>query len=150
MQKTQETQVQSLGGEDPLEREMTTHSSILAWEIPWTEEPGRHSSWGCRESDTTEQVNTHTQFKGKLETQWQPLNSAMKLDLQRQNGQGHSLSHHHHQPTGSLPLLPPCTQMGKGICWKGKGCLFPQWSVSGRALLVFTGETELKNRGATT
>ena len=35
----QETQVQSLGGEDPLEEGMTTHSSILAWEIPWTEEP---------------------------------------------------------------------------------------------------------------
>ena len=37
----QETQVQSLGWKDPLEKEMTTHSSILAWEIPWTEEPGR-------------------------------------------------------------------------------------------------------------
>jgi len=37
----QETQVQSLGQEDPLEKEMATHSSILAWEIPWTEEPGR-------------------------------------------------------------------------------------------------------------
>ena len=37
----QETQVQSLGGEDPLEKEMATHYSILAWEIPWTEEPGR-------------------------------------------------------------------------------------------------------------
>ena len=36
----QETQVQSLGGEDPLEKEMATYSSILAWEIPWTEEPG--------------------------------------------------------------------------------------------------------------
>ena len=36
----QETQVQSLGLEDPLEQEMTTHSSILAWEILWTEEPG--------------------------------------------------------------------------------------------------------------
>ena len=35
-----ETQVQSLGGEDPLEKEMATHSSILAWKIPWTEEPG--------------------------------------------------------------------------------------------------------------
>ena len=34
----QETQVQSLGGEDPLEKEMATHSSILAWKIPWTEE----------------------------------------------------------------------------------------------------------------
>ena len=36
----QETRVQSLGQEDPLEKEMTIHSSILAWEIPWTEEPG--------------------------------------------------------------------------------------------------------------
>ena len=36
----QETQVQSLGQEDPLEEEMATHSSMLAWEIPWTEEPG--------------------------------------------------------------------------------------------------------------
>ena len=37
----QETQVQSLGQEDPLEKEIATHSSILAWEIPWTEQPGR-------------------------------------------------------------------------------------------------------------
>ena len=36
----QDTQVRSLGQEDPLEKEMATHSSILAWEIPWTEEPG--------------------------------------------------------------------------------------------------------------
>ena len=36
----QETQIQSLGWEDPLEKEMATHSSILAWKIPWTEEPG--------------------------------------------------------------------------------------------------------------
>ena len=41
---TQETQVQSLGGEDPLEEGMTTHSSILAWRIPWSEEPGRLQS----------------------------------------------------------------------------------------------------------
>ena len=40
MQETQETQVQSLGWEDPLEEEMVTHSSILAWKIPRTEEPG--------------------------------------------------------------------------------------------------------------
>ena len=42
----QETWVQSLGGEDPLEKEMTTHSSILAWETPWTEEPGGLQSMG--------------------------------------------------------------------------------------------------------
>ena len=40
MQKTQETRVQSLGWEDTLEEEMATHSSNLAWRIPWTEEPG--------------------------------------------------------------------------------------------------------------
>ena len=49
----QETQVQSLGGEDPLEKEMATHSSILALRIPWTEEPGGVCPWGCKESDTT-------------------------------------------------------------------------------------------------
>ena len=40
----QETRVQSLGGEDPLEKEMATHSSILAWRIPWTEESGELQS----------------------------------------------------------------------------------------------------------
>ena len=41
----QETRVQSLGWEDALEKEMATHSSILSWEILWTEEPGGYSSW---------------------------------------------------------------------------------------------------------
>ena len=41
MQEMQEAQVQSLGWEDPLKKEMTTHFSTLAWRIPWTEEPGR-------------------------------------------------------------------------------------------------------------
>ena len=48
-----ETQVQSLGQEDPLEKEMATHSSILAWRIPWTEETGRLQSLGPQKSDTT-------------------------------------------------------------------------------------------------
>jgi len=48
MQKTQETQVQSLGQEDPLEKGMTTYSSILAWKIPWREEPGGLQSMGCK------------------------------------------------------------------------------------------------------
>ena len=53
----QETWVQSLGREDPLEKEMATHSGILTWEIPWTEEPGGLQSTGPQESDTTEQLN---------------------------------------------------------------------------------------------
>ena len=48
-----ETWVQSLGGEDPLEKEMAIHSSILAWRIPWTEEPGGLQS---KELDTTERL----------------------------------------------------------------------------------------------
>ena len=49
----QEVQVRSLGWEDPLEKKMATHSSILAWEMPWTEEPGGLQSMGYKESDTT-------------------------------------------------------------------------------------------------
>ena len=48
----QETQVRSLGQED----RMATHSSILAWKIPWTKEPVGYSPWGLRESDTMEQL----------------------------------------------------------------------------------------------
>ena len=51
-----ETQVRSLGQEDPLEKEMATHSSILAWEIPWTEDPGRLQSM---EWDTSERLHFH-------------------------------------------------------------------------------------------
>ena len=46
----QETQVRFLNREDPLEEEMATHSSVLAWEIPWTEEPGGLQSMGSRKS----------------------------------------------------------------------------------------------------
>ena len=47
----QQTQVRSLGQEDSLEKGMATHSSILAWKIPWTEEPGGLQSMSCKESD---------------------------------------------------------------------------------------------------
>ena len=48
MQEAQETQVLSLGWEDPLEEEMATYSSILAWRVPWIEEPGRLQSMGSQ------------------------------------------------------------------------------------------------------
>ena len=54
--------VRSLGQEDPLEEELATHSSILAWEIPWTEEPSwlrsMGSPWSCKELNTAEQLVT--------------------------------------------------------------------------------------------
>ena len=48
MQETQEIQTQSLGGEDPLEEDTATHSSVLAWRISWTEEPGGLQSMGSQ------------------------------------------------------------------------------------------------------
>ena len=57
----QETQVQSIGREDALEKEMATHTSILAWETPWTEEPGGHSPWG------------HKRAGHDLVTKWQDI-----------------------------------------------------------------------------
>ena len=54
-----ETWVWFLGQKDTLEKEMATHSSILAWRIPWTEEPGRIQSMGSQESDMSEQLNHH-------------------------------------------------------------------------------------------
>ena len=49
----QETRVRFLGREDPVEKEMATHSGIITWRIPWTEELGRLQSMGLQESDTT-------------------------------------------------------------------------------------------------
>ena len=51
--------LQSVGWEDPLEKEMATHFRILAWELPWTEEPGQLLSMGSQR-DTTEHTHTHT------------------------------------------------------------------------------------------
>ena len=55
-----ETWVRFLGWEDPLEECMAIHSSILAGKTPWTEEPGWYSPWDHKESDTSEQLSTHT------------------------------------------------------------------------------------------
>ena len=54
-----ETWAQSLGWEDPLEKEMAPHSSTLAWKIPWTEEPGGLQSTGREESDPTKRLHFH-------------------------------------------------------------------------------------------
>ena len=56
----QETQVRSLGGEDPLEKGMATHFSVLAWRSPWTEEPGGLGSTGSQRVRHDRATNTHT------------------------------------------------------------------------------------------
>ena len=55
-----ETWVRSLSQEDPLEKEMATHTSILSWRIPWAEDPGGQQSTGSQMSDTTEQLHPLT------------------------------------------------------------------------------------------
>ena len=63
MQETLETWVHSLGQEDPLEKDMATDSSILAWRIPWTEEPGGLQSTGLQRVNTTERLGTHSEVR---------------------------------------------------------------------------------------
>ena len=65
MQELQEIQFRSLGQEDPLEKGMAIHSSILAWNIPRTKEPGRLQSIGLQQSDTTE-VTSHSTLSDSL------------------------------------------------------------------------------------
>ena len=64
MQEMQETSVQPLGGDDPLEKGMETHSSILAWRTPWTEEPGGLQSMGLQSivHDWARMPNTVSDF----------------------------------------------------------------------------------------
>ena len=62
----QETRVQSLGREDPLEKEMATHSSILAWRIPWTEEPGWLQSMGLKRVGHNWVTNTFSKVLGAV------------------------------------------------------------------------------------
>ena len=79
-----ETGVQSLGQEDPLEKEMATHSSTLAWKIPWTEERSRlYSPWGRKESDTTQQPNFR--FHPKIKNLLSKIRTVTLLSYKRQS-----------------------------------------------------------------
>ena len=73
----QEMQVRSLGGEDPLEKEMTTHSSVLAWEIPWTEEP-----WSVR----SQRVGYDLTTKQQKQQAKRPFKMGQRLDFIRMRG----------------------------------------------------------------
>ena len=78
----QETQVPSLGLEDPLEEETAAHSSVLAWEIPWTEEPGGLRFMGPKESDMTSGINNEqtTKFR-RREALWLDVASSWHLKV---------------------------------------------------------------------
>ena len=74
----QEAQVQFLSPEDPLEKEVATHSSILAWKIPWTEEPGGLQAMGSKESDMTERLNHRHHLRESLS-----INEKMQLQTHK-------------------------------------------------------------------
>ena len=66
----QEMWVQSLGQEDPLEKEIAIHSGILAWEIPWTGESGRLQSVELQELDMTQRLNNQPANQGMMKNSW--------------------------------------------------------------------------------
>ena len=84
---------ESLGLGDPLEKEMATHSSILAWEIPWTEEPG--NPWGCEESDIIEQLNNSI---NKINTQFSSVTRSCPTLCNPINRSTPGLPVHHQLP----------------------------------------------------
>ena len=98
MQETLETLVGSLGQEDPLEEEMATHPSILAWEIPWTEEPGGLQSMGLQKSQiplSNETITTRKKqsvWSLRWSLRWHQLCIPCSTDSQEsgRDDQGHS------------------------------------------------------------
>ena len=89
----QKTWARSLYQEDPLQKEVATHSSILAWRIPWTEEPGGLESMGWQESDTTQQLNKLNELKIHNIMSWlyihhdkiMTINLVIKIQRNRKN-----------------------------------------------------------------
>ena len=96
-----ETRVRSLGWEDLLEKEMATHSSVLAWRIPWTEEPGGYSPRGRKESDTAERLH----FKVYLHWQEGSLTTGANLikSLQQPRRPGDGFPFRVHREVRRLP-----------------------------------------------
>ena len=82
----QETQVQFLGWEDPLEKEMAAHSSILVWEIPWTEEPaGLYSPGGQKESNMIEVTQHEQEVKNLYSKKKQKTKNNLYSDTDERN-----------------------------------------------------------------
>ena len=119
----QETQVWSLGWEDPLEEEMATHPSTFAWKIPRTKGPGRQQSTACKKSDTAEPPSTSTHTSNPLTVQRQFL----QVDLWV-NGLTSSLL------VSSYSLSPAVTRQLSAL--KGVSCGFPSGVVSATLTIV--------------
>ena len=110
-------QVRSLEKEDPLEKEMAVHSSILAWGLPWTEEAGGLQSVGSQESDTTKRLNQHKRLGRLQAASVSGLTRSSGPALSRRDGclQGHC-------PRG-LSVTGLCGHQRR-TCW-GVGLILP-------------------------
>ena len=124
MQEMQKRQIQSLGGEHPMEKEINTHSSILAWEIPWTEEPGGLQSMGSWvRNDLVAKPAPHTHSWGTVYLQHlraqKCVRSNSKTNKTRLSGGSKAAP----QPQLSTPGITkgaPFFQAEKGV-WRSKG-----------------------------
>ena len=129
MQETYETQVWSLGKEDPLEKETATHSSILAWRIPWTEQPGGLQSTGMQRVRHNWEANTHTadggtshhQFRGLTPTwsSWGPIlwsTFEYCLSRDRQLASPHTAFHQERHTFGGIFWILEATSDTCSMC----------------------------------
>ena len=132
VQDTQETRVHSLGGEDPLEKGMATQSSILAWRIPWTEEPGRLQSIVAEPTETTEHtaltVRTKTTRWSRQKNNYFPHSTSRDVDDSYANLRKMALEllrwHELHGPS-SVPRILHKSPLTNGMRYIHTFCMGP-------------------------
>ena len=106
----QETWVQSLGREDPLEKEMATHSSVLAWRIPWMEEPGGLPSTGSQRVGQDQATNTFTRTYGGLPWWLSGKESACQCSRHEFDPWSRKIPH-------AVGQLTPCATATEPVLW---------------------------------
>ena len=109
----QEIQVWSLGHENTLEKGMATHSSVLAWRIPWTEEPAGYSPWGCKRLDMSEWLTPFFLIRGEV----------IRLLIEPQ-GWGNRVS-----PTSMLWVFSSSSSSQMGPSGAFQGEVYPCWYI---------------------
>ena len=130
----QETRVQSLGREDPLEKEMATHSSILVWEIPWTEDPGGLQSMGSqRVANDLMTKQSERAFKSEITKDgkhWTSQSSKLHPSTEVSGSTVPSLTHTGSSlPCSSVPASPvtkrnPACKISNSIYIKSIKCIY--------------------------
>ena len=120
-----ETWVRSLGQEDPLEKEMATYSSILAWRIPWTGSLVSYSPRGGKELDTTEQLHLEWASQMTLVVKNLPASVGVVRDVGSVSGLGRSPGGGHSNPLQHSCLESP---MDRGAWWAASHSVSKSWT----------------------